>query len=405
MTYSRTNTLKNIKTCKGPLALLLVALMLGACSSETEEPVSVEQSVTPIETIAPETAATDSPIPVIFDTDMAIDDWSTLLFLERHEAVDLLAVTLAGSGESHCEPGTKNIISLLELANPESTASSSCGDSWAMDGYFVFPVPWQEDMDILSGVPVPEPIRAVDPRHSVEIIHELVNTAEQPPIILATGPLTNIAQWLLKYPEDMGLIDKLVIMGGSVEAPGNIIVPGFTDGHPNEHAEWNLFVDPLAAKIVFESPLEITMVGLDVTNQVKVTAEFAERFKAEVDNPAAEFWDAVLDKNDWFIASGEYYFWDVLAAIVLVHPDYCVGTQTAIDIGYEATDDPWMPSSDMTIPDTRWDGQPRQHLNPANAGVTRFAEVTETRPANTLVCLETKADEAFDLFVETLTDG
>jgi hypothetical protein len=51
--------------------------------------------------------------------------------------------------------------------------------------------------------------------------------------VLATGPLTNVAQWLERYPDDREAVDRLVIMGGTIDAPGNIIVPGFTDDHPN----------------------------------------------------------------------------------------------------------------------------------------------------------------------------
>jgi hypothetical protein len=60
------------------------------------------------------------------------------------------------------------------------------------------------------------------------------------------------------------------------------------------------------------------LVGLDVTNKVSVTERIRGELQGPRDNPAAAFWDAVLDANDWFIDSGEYYFWDVLAALVVV---------------------------------------------------------------------------------------
>jgi inosine-uridine nucleoside N-ribohydrolase len=63
--------------------------------------------------------------------------------------------------------------------------------------------------------------------------------------MLATGPLTNIAQWLARHPDDRAGVDRLVIMGGALDVPGNIIVPGFTDDHPNTRAEWNIYVDPV----------------------------------------------------------------------------------------------------------------------------------------------------------------
>lgn len=339
-------------------------------------------------------------IPVIFDTDMAIDDWAALLFLARHPGVDLLAVTVAGSGEAHCEPGVRNALALLDLVDPHSTVPVSCGDAYPQDGYFVFPVPWQEDMDKLSGVAVTPSTREGDPRHGVELLHAAIEASEQPVTILATGPLTNISQWLERYPGDSDKTARLVIMGGALEAPGNIIVPGFTDDNPNTRAEWNIYVDPLAADRVLRSDLEMELVGLDVTNHVRVTKEFARTFKARVDNPAAQFWDEVLNANDWFIDSGEYYFWDVLAALVVVDRDrFCQGERVALTSRFEVTDEPWWPTSDRAMPATTDKGTPRRHFAAESAGVL---ERREGR-ANTLYCQQSDADAAFRLFLDTLT--
>ncbi len=338
-------------------------------------------------------------IPVIFDTDMAIDDWAALLFMARHPDVDLLAVTVSASGEAHCGPGVANALALLDLADPHSTVPVSCGDSYPMDGYFVFPVPWQEDMDKLSGVEIPPSQRSEDERHAVDLLHAVIDGHEAPVTLLATGPLTNVAQWLERYPADAGGVDRVVIMGGALDAPGNIIVPGFTDDNPNKKAEWNIYVDPLAADQVLRSSLPLELVGLDVTNHVKVTQQFARDFKARVNNPSADFWDRVLDANDWFIDSGEYYFWDVLAALVVVDRDrYCVGEQMALAALYEETDEPWVGTSDMTMPATLEDGSARRHFAAETAGV--FVE--REGEANSLFCRETDAQSAFAEFFDVL---
>ncbi|MEM6605264.1 MAG: nucleoside hydrolase, partial [Pseudomonadota bacterium] len=248
--------------------------------------------------------APESAIPVVFDTDMAIDDWAALLYLAKNPKLDLLAVTVAGSGEAHCEPGVRNAIALLTLADPHHQVPVSCGDAVPVDGYFVFPVPWQQDMDSLSGVTIPDGYQDADPRHAVDLMHDVLTATSQPVTLLATGPLTNIAQWIERYPADGQSIERLVIMGGALDVPGNIIVPGFTDDNPNRRAEWNIYVDPVAADQVLRSALPKELVGLDVTNDVKVTEAFAQQFKARANNPAAMFWDRVLDANDWFIESG-----------------------------------------------------------------------------------------------------
>lgn len=342
-------------------------------------------------------------IPVIFDTDMAIDDWSALLFLARHRDVELLAVTVAGSGETHCEPGVRNALALLELADPHSEVPVACGDPYPLDGHFVFPVPWQEDMDRLTGVSVPDPSAQPHAGHAVDLLHRVMTSHPEPVTVLATGPLTNLAQWQERYPEELGALHRLVIMGGALDVPGNIIVPGFTDDNPNTRAEWNLYVDPVAADRVLASELPIELVSLDVTNKVRVTQEFADRFKARVDNPAAAFWDAVLDANDWFIDSGEYYFWDVLAALVVVDRDrFCRGDRLALGARFEVTNEPWWPTSDKSMPRMTEGGSDRRHFAAASAGVV---EERAKGRKNTLFCRETDAGAAFALFMDTLTSA
>ncbi len=356
------------------------------------------QRVTPVST----SDAAGSTIPVIFDTDMAIDDWAALLFLLREPGIDLRAISIAGSGESHCEPGEKNALALADLARPGNAVPVACGDPWPLDGYFVFPTAWQEDMDRLSGVPVAPSERRPYDGHAVDLIHAAIEESEQPVVLLATGPLTNIAQWLDRYPEDRKRVSRLVIMGGTLDARGNIIVPGFTDNNPNTRAEWNLYVDPVAARRVLEAELPVELVGLDVTNHVQVTPAFAEEFKQRSDNPAADFWSAVLDANDWFIDSGEYYFWDVLAALAIVDRDrYCRGERLALGVDFRYTDRPWMATSDMSMPRENWRGEPRRHLEAETAGVLR--PVPEA-PATTLVCQQTDADAAFEHFIASMTE-
>lgn len=345
-------------------------------------------------------ASAQAAQPVIFDNDMAIDDWATLLFLEKHPALETIAITIAGSGESHCEPGVLNALALLQLAGRRDHIPVACGDATPLDGYFVFPEPWQLDSDTLSGVSIPASQQPASQEHAVEVIHAAITSRAEPVVILATGPLTNIAQWLARYPDDVSGVSRLVIMGGSLDAPGNIIVPGFSDGHPNTEAEWNLYVDAVAADRVFRSGIAVEMVGLDVTNKVRVTAEFASDFKARAAGPAAKFWDQILDKNDWFIASGEYYFWDVLAALVVVEPQaLCRGKNFSLGVRHQCSDEAWAAGSDLTMPSLRSDGNPRCHLDAATAGVVHRIDGA----GNILVCQATDAAGALEIFTATLT--
>ena len=337
--------------------------------------------------------------PIIFDNDMAIDDWAALLYLLHHPKAEVIAVTIAASGESHCEPGLKNTNALIDLSGKTQKAIPvACGDDYPLDGYFVFPDAWRKDSDTLSGVPLPASTRPVSEKHAADVIHEAISKSKEKVTLIATGPLTNIAQWLERYPKDKNKIDQLVIMGGTVDAPGNIIVPLFTKGHPNTTAEWNFFVDPVAADMALAAKLPIVLVGLDATNSVRVTAQIAADFKQTASTPSAKFWDAVLDKNDWFIASNEYYFWDTLSVIIAMDKTLCHGDKQQLRAVYQTTSSPWLQTTDKNMPDKSWDGQKRMHLDAKTAGTL---VKDKSYPAIT-VCRATEPEKIFNTFRATL---
>lgn len=336
---------------------------------------------------------------IIFDNDMAIDDWAALLYLLHHPKADVIAVTISASGESRCKPGLDNTNALIDLSGKVSkTIPVACGDDYPLDGYFVFPEAWRKDSDTLSGVPIKPSARTASDQHATAIIHTALAGAKEPVTLIATGPLTNIAQWLERYPQDKNKIDQLVIMGGTVDAPGNIIVPLFTKGHPNTTAEWNIFIDPLAADKVFAAGLPIVLVGLDITNSVRVTTQVAANFKQAVTTDSAKFWDAVLDKNDWFIASNEYYFWDTLAVMIAMEPELCQGDEQSLRVDYQTTTKPWLQTTDNSMPDTRWDGKKRNHLEAKTAGTL----VKDKNYPAIKVCRKTEPARIFKEFRDTL---
>ena len=337
--------------------------------------------------------------PIIFDNDMAIDDWAALLYLLHHPEADVIAITISASGETRCQPGIANTLSLSDLpGNVAQGIAVACGDDWPLDGYFVFPEAWRVDSDTLSGVPVKKSQRTVAKAHAVEVIHKTLQDSATPVTLVATGPLTNIAQWLERYPADKARVEQLVIMGGNVDVPGNIIVPNFTDGHPNKTAEWNIFVDPLAADKVMQSGVPIVLVGLDVTNSVRVTNKVAKDFKQAVKTTSAKFWDQVLDKNDWFIASGEYYFWDTLAVLIAMDSSLCEGDMQSLKVAYQATDKPWEQTTDMRMPDKRWDGKQRVHLDAKTAGTL----IKDARYPAVKVCRKTQPEKVFAEFRQVI---
>ena len=149
--------------------------------------------------------------------------------------------------------------------------------------------------------------------------------------ILALGPLTNLAEALKRDPSAVGAIEELVIMGGALRVPGNLGDGGLfkTD---NTTAEWNIFIDPLAARIVFRSGIPIRLIPLDATNKVPVDLDFLAKFQSGAHSPLARIVAQVLETDRAFIQAGFFYAWDPLAALALLHPAVVKTTNLHIDI-------------------------------------------------------------------------
>lgn len=127
----------------------------------------------------------------------------------------------------------------------------------------------------IEGAELPEPSRPVEAQHAVDFIIETLLASAQPVTLATLGPLTNVAVALVKEPGILPKIRELVMMGGAIGL-GNI----------TPAAEFNVYADPHAAHVVFESGVKLTMIGLDVTHTALATPARIEAIRA-VGNPAA----------------------------------------------------------------------------------------------------------------------
>jgi len=174
---------------------------------------------------------------------------------------------------------------------------------------------------MLYGAPLPHVSERPDNRHAVELITSLLTHSDQPVTILGIGPLTNIAEAIERKPAILSKIERVVIMAGALQVRGHVVIPGFNDYIKNEVTDWNTYVDPLAAQIVFRSGVPITLAPLDATNKLPLNQEFARLFKEKARSPEATFLDSVFGHEMDFIKAGIYYFWDPLAASAIVDRD------------------------------------------------------------------------------------
>lgn len=211
------------------------------------------------------------PVPVLLDCDPGHDDAIALIMAYRSPAIDLLGVTIV-CGNATLDRTTVNALRILEFIGAKDVrVAAGCVSPLARE----LVLGTADGPSGLEGSSyLPEPTTTLDPRHAVEFIADHLRAAAEPVTIVATGPLTNIAFLLLKYPALKPKIARIVLMGGAVYRRTEYITP----------TEFNIFCDPEAARIVVDSGLDVTMVGLDVTMQVLVEEpQFAELRK--IDTP------------------------------------------------------------------------------------------------------------------------
>ena len=255
--------------------------------------------------------------PILIDTDAGTDDLMAVAFLASHPALRIDAITVV-NGLAHPQAGATNIIRLLDLAGRKEIPVFAGRDT-PLKGNAEFPAEWRKISDDLPGVTLPAGSRKPQTKPAVDYLVERLRDKTRPARILALGPLTNLAEALKRDPSIVDGIQDLVIMGGALRVPGNLGDGGAFKTN-NSTAEWNMFVDPLAARIVFRSGIPILLIPLDATNKVSVDLAFLAKFQAGARSPLARAVAQVLESDRAFIQAGFFYAWDPLAAVALLHP-------------------------------------------------------------------------------------
>jgi inosine-uridine nucleoside N-ribohydrolase len=121
----------------------------------------------------------------------------------------------------------------------------------------------------LDGPRLPPPSRPPGHEHAIDWIANTLAAGGDRVTLVATGPLTNVALFLARYPELASRLERIVLMGGAVG-----------EGNVTPAAEFNIWVDPEAAQRVFTSGVPLHMVGLDVTHQALLTSSHVRRLAA-----------------------------------------------------------------------------------------------------------------------------
>jgi len=254
--------------------------------------------------------------PILIDTDAGSDDFMAVALLLSDRSVTIDAITIA-NGLAHVGAGAKNMGRLLDLAG-RGRVPVFAGKDTPLRGTAEFPAEWRKIADDLPGVDLPAASRAPESKPAAAYLVERLKKG--PPVrILALGPLTNLAEALTHDRSIAKNVQEIVIMGGALHAPGNLGDGGVfhTD---NSTAEWNMFIDPMAAGIVFRSGVPIRLIALDATNKVPIGPEFLREFEAKAHSPLGRAVAEVLKADRETIDPGIFYAWDPLAAAALLKP-------------------------------------------------------------------------------------
>lgn len=197
-------------------------------------------------------------IPVVIDCDPGYDDAIALMLAAGCEQFEILAVTaVAGNGPvDSTYRNAARVLRFLDMDVPlgKGRAKPLLGclvTSGAVHG-----------KSAMDGVALPDPALPEVPPAAFDVLTKTLLDSPGKVLLVATGPLTNVAVALLARPEIGGKIERIIWMGGAV-GQGNI----------TPSAEFNAYVDPEAAQVVLDSGLPVTMVGLDVTHRALILPE------------------------------------------------------------------------------------------------------------------------------------
>lgn len=223
------------------------------------------------------------PRKIIIDTDPGQDDAVAILLALASPELDVLALT-AVAGNVPLALTQHNARQIVELAGRTTPVHAGCDAPMRRKLVTAEHVHGKTGLD---GIVLPEPSQPLHPRHAVDYLIDTLRAHAPGTITLCPlGPLTNIATAFQRAPDIIPRVAEIVLMGGAYFEVGNI----------TPAAEFNIYVDPEAAKIVFGSGVPLVVMPLDVTHKALTSRAWVEGMRA-LGTPVGQ---AVASWTDFF---------------------------------------------------------------------------------------------------------
>ncbi|MDR0876943.1 MAG: nucleoside hydrolase [Treponema sp.] len=194
-------------------------------------------------------------IPIIFDCDPGHDDAIALIFAFAQASLDIKAVTTV-AGNAGLDKTLINAKKILGLLGRRPLLAAGAAKPMFRN---LVTAPQVHGESGLDGPAIPLPDYPEEKVNAVELMRRLITESPEPVTIIATGPLTNLGILFTAFPEVKKNISTISLMGGAIGA-----------GNWTSAAEFNIYVDPEAADIVFSSGVPLVMSGLDVTTKALI---------------------------------------------------------------------------------------------------------------------------------------
>ncbi|MFQ5525678.1 MAG: nucleoside hydrolase [Thermoanaerobaculia bacterium] len=219
-----------------------------------------------------------TPVKVIIDADPGVDDSMAILFALRSPALEVVGITTV-FGNVAIDNATKNALTLVNLAGQSVPVARGAERPLVKEPRE--PPAFVHGADGLGEAGLQSPAGEVVEQTAAQFIVDMARRHPGEITLVPVGPLTNIALALAIEPRLPELVKEVVLMGGAARVEGNV----------SPVAEANIYGDPQAADIVFTSPWQVTMVGLDVTTKVRMKDDLLWRLAEANPKLGGFIWD------------------------------------------------------------------------------------------------------------------